>query len=142
MVARRKGRLGTYRVSRVLDCRLLARRFVTPVSFQLASHWSAEVARFERSLQRASATIRVRNAALSRIERLGADAADAVRAAVPDGRGWRTAEVPIEALEHAALELLGFGPHVRVLRPLALARRIRALAVKVAASHAQVGTSV
>lgn len=133
LVARRAQKIRTYKVSQIVECTRLTESFVMPESFHLADHWAHELVRFEKSLQRGAATIRVSSGALSRIERLGADAAGLIRAAPADRHGWRTATIPIEGLEHAAIEMLGFGPWIRVLAPPTLARRVRTLARKVAA---------
>jgi len=132
LVARSRGALRTYRVGQILELKEIDGRFEVPARFNLARHWFAELKRFEKELVRGRATIRVSPAAMSRIERLGADAADAVRAGKTDRRGWRRAEVPVEGIEHAAIELLGFGPHVEVLAPPELVRLVKALATQVA----------
>ena len=132
LVARRKQAIRTFKVSQILECTPLTDTFVVPATFHLAQHWAAELARFEQGLRQGRATIRVAKAALSRIERLGADAVDAVRGAQPDRHGWRTAPIPIESIDHAAVELLGFGPWVRVVEPRPLADRVRTLARRVA----------
>lgn len=132
LVARRKGILGTYRVGQITEMRALEGRFDVPARFHLARHWFAELERFENELVRGRATIRVSPPAMSRIERLGADAAEAVRAGKPDRLGRRSALIPIEGIEHAAIELLGLGPHVEVLGPAELVKRVKALAAKVA----------
>lgn len=128
VVARSNQSIRTFRVSQIHEVQPLDEPFAVPRTFNLARHWADEVARFEKGLQRERATIRVAPGAMSRIERLGADAAEAVRAAAPDRHGWRSAEIPTESLDHAAMELLGFGPFVRVVDPPALRRRVRALA--------------
>lgn len=128
LVARRNQTLRTYRVAQIVALRVLQERFDVPTTFELGTHWALELKRFESELRRGHATVRVSSAALSRIERLGADAADAVRAGAPDATGWRTVDVPIESVDHAALELLGFGPHVQVLAPQDLVLRLRGLA--------------
>lgn len=128
LVARSRSRIRTYRVSRIQTCRVLPGTFEVPADFQLATHWAAELARFEQSLKRELATIAVGPRALSRVERLGADAAETIRAAAVDRRGWRTATIPIESTDHAAMELLGFGRNVRVISPPALRRTMGKLA--------------
>ncbi|KGM30745.1 WCX domain-containing protein, partial [Inquilinus limosus] len=58
------------------------------------------------------------------IDRLGADAAEAVQRAEPDAEGWRRATVPIEGIGHAARLLLGFTDLVEVLEPPELRRAL------------------
>lgn len=137
VVARRNQELRTYRVGQIEELTALDERFEVPAGFRLSEHWAAELSRFEQELVRGRATIRVSGPALSRIERLGAEAAAAVRASGHDAAGWRTAEIPIEGIEHAALELLGFGPHVVVVAPSALAKRVQALAAEVGSLYSR-----
>jgi predicted DNA-binding transcriptional regulator YafY len=46
--------------------------------------------------------------------------AEPILAATPDADGRREAEVPIESIEFAAGQLLGFGDTIEVLGPVAL----------------------
>lgn len=131
LVARVETAVRTYRVGRITTLKSLEGTFEPPARFHLAKHWAAELARFDRERVRGHATVRVGEGALTRIERLGADAAEAVRASRPDREGVRTATIPIESVEHAAIELLGLGPHLEVVAPPELAHRVRELALAV-----------
>jgi len=131
LVAGTSRRIAIHRVDQIHAASLEDAAVVRPRDFDLARHWQAEVERFEAALERDVATIRVGEAAMSRIQRLGPTGEDRVRAATPDAAGWRTATVPIEGIEHAALLMLGFGPEVEVVAPAALAERVRALATAV-----------
>ena len=86
-------------------------------------------------VRRAEATIRVSPDAMSLIDRLGAAAADAVRAAEPDADGRRTATIPIEGIGYAAGMLLGLSDGVEVLAPSALRRELALRADRVAALY-------
>ncbi|HXA35313.1 MAG TPA: YafY family protein [Steroidobacteraceae bacterium] len=125
----------TFRVGKIEELKTLSERFEVPADFDLASHWVTELRRFERELQRAWATVRVAPPAMSRIERLGADAAEAIQAAPADTSGRRTAIIPIEGIAHAAIELLGFGTWIEVIKPAALRRRVHELGAHVARLH-------
>lgn len=135
LVARTQGgSIRTYKVAKVLDLAVLDQQFAYPSGFDLARHWRSELKRFEADILRAEATLRVAAAALSRIERLGAAAAEAVLAAPAGADGWRQAVVPIEGIGHAAGLLLGFAEDIEVVAPRALreepsrrARRVLAL---------------
>ena len=135
MVARNRKRYAIYRVENIHAIRVLQERRVERRNFHLARVWQQEVSRFETSLRRAPATIRVHDAAMSRISRLGADAADATRAARPDAEGSRTATIWIESLHHAAGLLLGFDSDIEVLSPEALRRELAMRAGRVAALY-------
>jgi len=135
MVARNRKRYAIYRVESIHAIRVLQERRVERRHFHLARVWQQEVSRFETSLRRAPATIRIHDAAMSRISRLGADAADAIRAARPDAEGSRTATIWIESLHHAAGLLLGFDSDIEVLSPEALRRELAVRAGRVAALY-------
>jgi predicted DNA-binding transcriptional regulator YafY len=131
LVARYGPQPRTYRLSNVLDITVLDETFERPDGFDLPRHWRAEVQRFEADLRRDVAVVRVHERALSRLDRLGADFSEPVRAAIPDARGWREAEVPIESPGHAAGLLLGFGDAIEVVSPPALRRELVRLAAEV-----------
>jgi predicted DNA-binding transcriptional regulator YafY len=123
-----------FRLESVREARPLATRFVRPRKFDLAKLWCEEVSRFEASLRRAKATLRVAPSAMWSIDRLGTEAAAAIQAAEVDEQGWREASIWIEGIAHAAGLLLGFDTDIEVLAPEALrveieqrARRLCAL---------------
>lgn len=136
LVARAGRDIRTYRIAKVLELEVLDERFDYPAGFDLAAHWRGTLERFERELRREQATLRVAGSALDRIDRLGADAADTIRNAAPDGDGRRTATIPIESVDHAAELLIGFGDAVAVVAPPALRQRLAELAGRVAALYA------
>lgn len=131
LVARCAGSVRTYALAKIENLQELDTGFDWPADFDLPHHWQASVHRFEASLRRERATLRVAASAHSRLDRLGADIADAVRAATPDADGWRTTEVPIESVTHAAGLLLGFSDEIEVLAPPALRERLAELARRV-----------
>src|SRR3546814_15428693 len=98
LVARVGKDLRTYRVSKILKVDASEEVFERPADFDLARHWQGEVARFESSLRVEKATLLVMPEAMSSIDRLGADAAEALFAAVPDGDGLRHGRIPIDNL--------------------------------------------
>jgi predicted DNA-binding transcriptional regulator YafY len=125
----------TYRIAKVLELELLEERFQRPAGFDLAAHWQTELRRFEASLRRGEAVLRVSGAALSGLSRLGDDMAEAILAAAPDSAGWRQATVPIESIERTASLLLGFGRDIEVVSPVALRRKLAEQAGEVAALY-------
>ena len=131
LVARSKSHTHIYRVDKVRSLEALSEPFAWPRHFDLAAFWHAEVARFEAGLRKGFATLLVAEAALARIDELGADIAEKVRAAVPDAQGRRVAVVPIEGIAYAAARLLAFADRIEVLKPAALRRRIADLAKRV-----------
>ena len=135
LVARSGRAIRTYKVASVLDLRLLDDRFVYPAGFDLRAHWSKELNRFEASLHRAEAVIRVLPEALSTLDRLGAAIADRVLAATPDAAGRRQAAVPIESIARAAGLLLGFADTIEVMSPAELRRELKVRAERTAALY-------
>lgn len=135
LVARTKRSLRTFKISNVLEMDVLDETFTAPPGFDLAKHWQAELQRFERSLQRGQAKLRVSSAAMGRIDRLGIAAVEALMAAPVDETGWRQASVPIESIAQAATVLIGFGNDVEVLSPPELQAELVRLATHVLALY-------
>lgn len=137
MVGRRRRRFSIYRVDNIHSIRILRQRTVKRRNFQLAQVWEHEVSSFEASLRRIRASIRIHDSALSRVSRLGADAAAAIRAATRDHDGWREATIWIESVPHAAGLLLGFASEVEVLSPASLRSEMRLRAKRIAAVYGE-----
>jgi predicted DNA-binding transcriptional regulator YafY len=140
LVARHRKFERIYKLAGVRAARILQREFVRPCDFDLATVWSGEVARFEASLRKATAQIRIASSAMSRVDRLGADAAESILAALPDEHGWRRALIWIESVGHAAGLLLGFGDEVEVISPEALRKELALRAARVAAQYGATAT--
>ncbi len=135
MVARNRDRYAIYRAESIHAIRILENRKVQRRNFHLARVWQQEVSRFEASLRRARATLRFHQSAMSRLSRLGADAAEVIRATKPDAEGWRTTSIWIESVPHAAGLLLGFDSDIEVLSPVTLRRELLMRAARVAALY-------
>jgi predicted DNA-binding transcriptional regulator YafY len=132
-LAKGRTRISIYKLANVARIEVLAEKFKRPARFELIETWQACVAQFEKSLRHASATLRVKPSALSRLDRLGADMSQPILASTPDKHGVREAVVSIEAVAHAAGLLLGFADEIEVLEPKELrqelARRARNVAL-------------
>ena len=135
LVARSKQNTSVFRLENIHGARNLLKNFVRPRGFNLADLWREEVSRFEASLRRAKATIRVSPNALSRVDRLGADAAERIQAAASDERGWREASIWIESINHAAALLLGFSADIEVIAPQELRAELAQRAARVSALY-------
>jgi len=112
-----KGSMHVFRLESVRGATVLARNFPRPKSFDLGRAWREEASRFEASLRKMKASLRVAPAAMSNIDRLGSEAADAIRAGAPDRKGWRKATIWMESIPYAAGLLLGFSTDIEVLSP-------------------------
>jgi predicted DNA-binding transcriptional regulator YafY len=119
LVAAAAGQPRTYRVARVLEMETLTERFERPPAFDLAGYWQSWSERFQASLYRAEATIRLSPRAWEMLFLLGPAVLRAARerAGPPDADGWTEVVIPIESLQHAQVELLKLGPEVEVLAP-------------------------
>jgi len=124
-MALRRGRPAIHKLDYARDLRLLDESFERPSGFDLASAWQDALAAFEATLRRETARLKVGPRAISRLGSLNADMAEAILAVQADADGWREAEVPIESVEFASGQLLGFGTDVEVLKPRALRREMR-----------------
>lgn len=127
------GRVSTFRVGEVLEASLTDTSFERPAGFDLASHWRASVAAFERRQQlQGEATLVVSERGYGRLidQSSQAVASAASETALPArlrGRpGWRRVVVPIESIDHATSFILGLGIDVEVLTPAALRSRVAA----------------
>ena len=129
-VALRRGRPAIHKLDYASDLELLDETFVRPPGFDLAAAWRDALSQFEAGLRRDTARLRVSRAALGRLSLLNADMAEPILAAAADPGGWREAEVPIESIDFAAGQLLGFGATIEVLVPDALRAELKQRAEK------------
>jgi predicted DNA-binding transcriptional regulator YafY len=109
----------TYRVSRMVEPRVLDQPAGRPANFDLATHWKASEERFQEERQRYRATLH-----------LDSRASDWVRAwhnvsFVQEGP-WNTVEVEFQCEDEAAFVVLGLASHARVVAPESLRDRVEA----------------
>jgi predicted DNA-binding transcriptional regulator YafY len=123
----------TYRVDQILELRVLDEEFSVPDGFELATYWQGYLAEFRAFLHRGDAVIRLAPAAAARLS--GAAARALAETGVPGAGGWIRAVVPIESVEEACREFLGFGPDIEVLEPAELRARIAEAARATAARY-------
>jgi predicted DNA-binding transcriptional regulator YafY len=123
----------TYRVDQILELRALDEEFVLPEGFELARYWQGYLAEFRAFLHRGDAVVRLAPCAAAQLS--GAAARAVAETCVPEAGGWIRAVVPIESVEQACREFLGFGPDIEVLEPAALRERIAAAARATAARY-------
>ncbi|HEY0530888.1 MAG TPA: nitroreductase/quinone reductase family protein [Actinoplanes sp.] len=136
LVAGSGTRTTTYRVTNILSASLLSTPVDRPAEFDLASFWREWASRYEQSVYRLTATVRMTSAALERMAFVFPPEMSrrARAAASPDasGSGWLVTTVPIESVRHGHIELLKLGDSVEVLSPPELralfARTARGLA--------------
>jgi predicted DNA-binding transcriptional regulator YafY len=135
VVARHRGRVLTYRVSRIAFAVALDERFTRPDDFDLASHWAAASAAFDRSILRERVRLRLSPAAARELVWFvdATAAAEALAAAgPPDGHGWIEVDLAVEEEAVAAGQLLALGAGVEVLAPRSLRASIAATGLRMA----------
>ncbi|HEV2529963.1 MAG TPA: YafY family protein [Thermomicrobiales bacterium] len=135
VIAGSDGKLRTYRVNRIQEATLLDEPVSRPDGFNLAAYWAEWSTDFNRRLYPDSATIRLSPRGMSLLPHfLDSYRTEALRrtASAPGADGWVTAEVPIEQVGHAALEILHFGVDLIVESPPELRAEVAALAADVA----------
>ncbi|MFG1924893.1 helix-turn-helix transcriptional regulator [Cryptosporangium sp. NPDC048952] len=122
-VARRAddGEVRAYKVSHLLDVEVLAEQFERPPGFELAGYWDEWTRRFEQSLIRGEAHVRISPPGLDRLQHLlgGPGMVQAARenAEPPDADGWVRTRIPVEHIRKAHGDFLALGVDVEVLGP-------------------------
>lgn len=134
LVARHRGDIRTYRISRITDA-VAGKPFARPDGFDRPRHWAQASADFDRSILRSTVRLRVSGHG-ARLLPVVLDAAEvnvALAASGPaDAYGWREVEVAVESDEVAAWQLLGLGDGVEVLGPPAVREALAATAGRMA----------
>ncbi|MDP9816315.1 helix-turn-helix transcriptional regulator [Spirilliplanes yamanashiensis] len=138
LVAVSRERVTAYRVAAVLDAEPLDAPADRPAGFDLAAFWREWADRYESSVYRGTARVRMTAAAL---ERMGyvfpPEMSRGARAAAgpPGPDGWLETEVPIESDRHGHIELLKLGAEVEVLAPASLRAMFAGTARELAALY-------
>jgi predicted DNA-binding transcriptional regulator YafY len=137
LVARAEGEIRTFRLSSIQELESLDTRFSRQRKFDLAKYWSASTKRFETSLYRAKAQLRVSPLGLRRLQSFSTSVAqEALRTATkPDADGWMRVTVPIESVDDAARELLRLGAEAEVLEPAELREVLTSATQRLAAIY-------
>jgi predicted DNA-binding transcriptional regulator YafY len=123
----------TYRVANIVDLSVGETTFERPDGFSLADWWTETSRRFEAELFTGHATLRVTPAGLKQLAKLGAEQAR-IAAGVSSG-GWTEVVVPIESIEHAAIDFQRLGPEAEVLAPPELRAAMVASSARLAALY-------
>jgi predicted DNA-binding transcriptional regulator YafY len=137
-VAEGDGAIRTYRVSQILELTEQSGTFERPADFELAEHWRTSLADFDTRRFAGTATVRLSPEAVHRMTDLYEAAvlkSVAETASEPDGEGWVTAVIPIEAGRHALGEVFKLGWGIEVLAPERLREQVAATARQLARLH-------
>ena len=116
----------TYKVSNILSVEPTGEKFKRKRGFDLARYWAESIERFEASLYKGHATVRLSAAARRAMRYSPAAVAKAVEetASPADRHGWTLHRIPIETIDHAASELLKLGGECEVVAPRELRARM------------------
>jgi predicted DNA-binding transcriptional regulator YafY len=130
LVGRIDDGMRTYRVGAIRKLEALSDRFEWPANFDLATHWSEQLQRFESELRPQTAHIRASSEGRRRLCELGSYAAQAVaNAGVTDASGWSDIRLPYENAEQGARLVLSLGAEIKVLGPSELRDAVREMAI-------------
>ncbi|MEV0645330.1 YafY family protein [Phytomonospora sp. NPDC050363] len=134
-----KGRVLTYRASRVTDVADTGERFERPGGFDLAAWWATSQAQFDEVMQPQPVRVRLSPRAVSRFD-AAVGPLTARRALAecgpPDGEGWVEVEVGLESVAIAVHQLTCLGGEVEVLAPPEVRAGLAAVGAAMAARNA------
>ena len=129
LVANASRKMRSFNVADIHALDVLPDRFSPPADFDLAAWWVEAARSFEEQLRPGTATLRASPIGLQRLRLLGSFAGEAVAKAEPTGNeGWHIVNLPLETIESAAPALLGIGPEIDIIEPVALSLEIARLA--------------
>ena len=115
----------TYRVSRIENARLLDEACERPADFVLAEYWKTSTDELRKGRERYEATLRLEPTAATWFQRWRSVPARG-SAREPPADDWVTLKVPFDDEAQAVFVVLGLGPRVDILEPLALRKRVAA----------------
>ena len=136
LVARTAGEVRTFRVSRILELKLLDGRVERDDSFDLEAYWTENARRFEQEHHPEQATLRLSPWGLKMMGAyLPPFAIAGARISEPDKTGWCTVDLPVGPFEYAAHDLLRFGAEAEVLAPDELRVHVISIVAQLAAAY-------
>ena len=137
LVARTDEQIRTYRISRFSRVTPTGDGFERPPDFDLAGHWHASIAEYERDTPRIEVTVRVQERATGLLADLvGVRAVRAAEEVAEPEAGWRRLRLWVDWPEEVPGRLLALGDRLEVLDPAAVRERVVELANGVLARHA------
>jgi predicted DNA-binding transcriptional regulator YafY len=137
LVARADEQIRTYRISRFSRVTRTGDGFERPAEFDLAGHWHASIAAYERDAPRIEVMIRVDERAIGLLADLvGTRAVRAAEEAPEPEEGWRHLRLWVDWPEEVPGRLLALGDRVEVVGPAEVRERMVELANGVIARHA------
>jgi predicted DNA-binding transcriptional regulator YafY len=136
LVARADEQIRTYRISRFSRVTPTGDGFERPAAFDLAGHWHASIAEYERDTPRIEVTVRVHERAIGLLADLVGIRAVRAGEEVPEAEeGWRRLRLWIDWPEEVPGRLLALGDRLEVVEPAEVRERVVELASGVIARH-------
>lgn len=128
MIAESEGISRTYRISRIIEAKLLPDTFERPIDFNLAEYWEQSTLKFKSNLPKYPAQARLTEARLIRLKQ---ERYVKVLHIEQDEPGFVIADLEFHTLESAGEILLSCGRDVQVLMPLELREHVIAEAAAI-----------
>lgn len=122
-----EGQTRTYRISRILEVRILDEPCTRPPDFDLARYWQESSADFVAHIPRYIVNARLKQSALERLFHAGRFI-QAQQISPPDNEGWITTRITFDIKEEACGYLLSFGTDLEILEPEELREQVIGLA--------------
>lgn len=129
LIADHDTQVRTYRVASILNLTTQPESFNRPADFDLAEFWRTHVERYEQTAHYSSAVVRLSPRGIQALpDLLGSKTSRAALQTIEpaDADGWRRVVIPIESIDHAAVDLLKLGANAQVIAPPELVARITA----------------
>jgi predicted DNA-binding transcriptional regulator YafY len=123
LVANVGGETRSYRVSRLIDVKLMDEPCDRPREFDLAAYWDQSTVDFKANLPKYFATVRAHPDVFPRL-RFAGRFARIGKADPPDADGWIRVDVRFDVEEMAIEWTLGFGAKMEVLEPAPLREKV------------------
>jgi predicted DNA-binding transcriptional regulator YafY len=116
LIAQSSGDMRTYRISRLVDARMLEEMFARPQGFDLEQYWEQSTQQFKNSLPRYPARLKVHPKLHSRIgqERY---ASIIQTEEAKEGSEWLELDIEFQTLHSACEIILSYGSLVEVMAP-------------------------
>ncbi len=133
MVGALRGKVFTYRVSRIKSAEHTHEHFPRPADFDLAAYWKGWCETFERNVPRYEVTVKVKSHFILMLPILYGEGVHALieRAGLPDDDGCVTITLTFESYEAALSHTLSLGTGAEVIEPEEMRRAILDMASRV-----------
>ncbi|RBP95402.1 putative DNA-binding transcriptional regulator YafY [Cytobacillus firmus] len=127
LIAASDEKIKSYRVSRIVDAKLLKENFSRPNDFDLAGYWQESKQKFISSLPRFEVEVEMAPTIIQRINFTGRFV-QVIHLDSPKHDGWIPASLCFDTEQEAREYILGFGNQIKIVRPVSLRKSVRGMA--------------